>query len=56
MGAGFPTGLMERFQRRAGKLELPAGLERDVAFVEREGDDIALLFDRLPAETLQALQ
>src|SRR5690606_2843700 len=43
-------------QGRAGELELPARLQRDVAAVHGEGDDVAVLLDRLPAEALQAAQ
>ena len=43
---------MHGLDRRAGKLELPAGLERDRAAAGHVGepDDVVALHDRLPAE------
>ena len=45
---------MQGLERRAGELELAAGLERDAAGIAAERDDVAVLLDRLPAEALQA--
>ena len=46
------AGLVERLQRRAGELELPAGLERDRAAAGRvdQPDDVLAVEDRVPAE------
>ncbi len=52
-------GLVHVLDRRAGELELSAGLERDRAAAGDvvEADDVALLHDRLPAEQeLHALE
>ncbi len=55
LGAGLVHGL----DRRAGQLELAAGLERDrpAAGHVEHADDVAVLHDRLPAEQeLHALE
>ena len=48
------AGLVHGLDRRAGKLELPAGLERDRAAAGHvgEADDVLALHDRLPAEQM----
>src|SRR5262249_39586740 len=56
MGIGLVAGLMQRLQRRAGELELPAGLQRDVATVARERDRLAGFFYRLPPEPSEAFE
>ena len=50
------AGLVDRAQRRARQLELPARLQRDAAAFHGERDDVAVLLDRLPAEALQPAQ
>ena len=52
MRIAFAAGLVDRFQRRAGKLELTAGLQRDRALTGRldQADDAAGIHDRVPAE------
>jgi HflK protein len=53
----FRTGLVQVFQRRAGQLELAAGLQRDIAHpLAFQPDQIAALLDGLPAETLHAFE
>src|SRR5579883_136582 len=52
----FVAGLMQRLERRTGKLELAARLERDRAARPRECHEIAGIEHRLPAEPHQALQ
>ena len=52
-------GLVDGLDRRAGQLELAAGLERDRAAAGdvEQADDVAALHDRLPAEqALHALE
>ena len=46
------AGFMDRLERRAGKLELAAGLERDraAAIRLRQADDVVPLHDRRPSE------
>ena len=59
MRIALAAGLMDRLYRRAGKLELAAGLQRDRALAGRldKADDVALVEDRIPAERLlHALQ
>ncbi len=56
MGLHLIAGLVDRLDRGAGKLELSAGLQRDVAGPAGERDDIAVFFHRLPAEALQAAE
>ena len=52
MRVHLAAGVVQRFQRRAGELELAAGLERDRAAADRVGepDDVVGVEDRLPAE------
>src|SRR5438477_8808706 len=51
------TGLVQRLERCAAQLELPAGLKGDRTLaVVRQGDDVALLDDRLPAEAGHAFE
>ena len=54
MGEQFACRLMHGLDRRAGQLELPAGLERDRAAAGHVGepDDVVALHDRLPAEQM----
>ena len=54
MGEQFARRLVHGLDRRAGKLELPAGLERDRAAAGHVGepDDVLALHDRLPAEQM----
>src|SRR5690606_19504108 len=47
------TGLVDRLQRRAGKLQLPTRFQAHVGAVLREPDDVALLQHRLPAVALR---
>jgi hypothetical protein len=50
------AGVVERRDRRARQLELAARLQRDVAGLAAQRDDLAVLLDRLPAEAQQPLQ
>ena len=52
MGVHLAAGLVDGLERRAGELELAAGLERDRAAADRvgEADDVAAVEDRVPAE------
>src|SRR5690606_19487245 len=50
------AGVVDRFQRRAGELELAAGLQRHAGAVLGEGDDVVALLDGRPAEALQPLE
>jgi len=55
MRAHFGAGLVNVFQGRAGQFELAARLQGDAAAIHGQGDGIAVLVDRLPAETLQTV-
>jgi hypothetical protein len=57
MPVGFLAGLVQVFERRAGQLELAAGLQRNRALAGMLGkaDDIAGVDDRLPAELFCAM-
>ena len=52
MGGELGCRLVQGLDRRAGELELAAGLERDraAAVGAGEADDMAVIDDRLPAE------
>jgi hypothetical protein len=56
MLAKLLVSFVQVFQRRAGEFELAAGLETDCAalraILPAKRDDIAVLGDGLPAETL----
>ena len=59
MRVALAAGLVDGLERRAGKLELAAGLQRDRALAGRlhQTDDPALVEDRIPAErALHAFQ
>ena len=52
----FAAGVVDRFERRAGKLELARGLERDRRVVARERDQLAAFEHALPAEARHAFE
>ena len=54
--AAFGAALVEVLERRARQLELAGGLQADRAVDAGQRDDLAALFDRLPAELGQAQQ
>src|SRR5690606_5997801 len=59
VGIALTAGLVDRFKRRAGQLELTARLERDRALPGRlhQSDDVTGIDDRLPSEhALHAFQ
>ncbi len=50
VATGFRAGLVQVFERGAGKLELPGRFEADGAVASRQGNHIAPLDHRFPAE------
>ena len=54
--ADFAAGLVDVFQHAAGEFQLAGRLQRDRGAVAQQGDDLAVLFHRLPAKTGQSLQ
>ncbi len=56
MLAGFLADVVNADQRCAGQLKLAAGLQRHGSAVARQGNQLIVLIDALPAETHQALE
>ena len=56
VGADFHAGLVDGFQRGAGKLQLPGRFQGDRGAVAGQRDHAALFLHRFPAEPGQSLQ
>ena len=52
----FAAGVVDRFERRAGKFELAGGLERHRGVVARQRDELAAFDHALPAEARHAFE
>ena len=56
MLVGFPASQMDVFQLGTRQLELSGRLQGNRGIITQQGDDVAALLDRLPAEAGQSLE
>ena len=56
VGAGLHAGLVDGLQRRTGQLQLTGRFQRHRGAIAQQGDRVAVLLHRLPAEADQAVE